>query len=196
VAFLIGPAPHETIAFTDPASGRLVRRLAPGKGAISSISCSPDGRTVYFSASGTIWSILSSGGDVRKIREGQSVIADPSGRRIIVKVIESARMRLFSVTLDTHVEHEINLDSAFAMSSSQLSTGALSADGRLLVPLAPRDSWFNPPGVIDLESGRMARIPSDNQSDYRSMAWTGKGDVIALKNGLRATLWKFQSASR
>ncbi len=73
--------------------------------------------------------------------------------------------------------------------------GGLSADGRLLVPLAPRDSWFNPPGIIDTATGRITRIPSDNQSDYRSMGWTRDGQVIALKNGLRATLWKFQPAS-
>jgi len=27
------------------------------------------------------------------------------------------------------------------------------------------------------------------------MGWTKDGEVIALKNGLRATLWKFQPAS-
>jgi hypothetical protein len=72
----------------------------------------------------------------------------------------------------------------------------LNADGRLLVPLRQRDSWFNPPAVIDTVTGRITRIPSDNQSDHRSMGWTRDGQVIALKNGLRATLWKFQPAWR
>jgi len=194
VAFMIGHAPHETIAFTDPASGRLVRRLAPGKGAIDSISCSPDGGTVYFSARDMIWSIPSSGGEARNIRAGQSVVADPSGGRLIVKVVERSQTRLFSVPLDGSPEHEVGLDHSIALSRSQLSTNALSADGRLLVPLAPADSWFNPPGVIDTATGRITRIPSGDQGDYRSMAWTRDGQVIAVTNGLRATLWKFQSA--
>jgi hypothetical protein len=72
----------------------------------------------------------------------------------------------------------------------------LSADGRLLAPLAPRDSWFNPPDVIDIATGRITRIPVDNQSDYSSIGWARDGQVIALMNGLRATLWKFQPALR
>jgi hypothetical protein len=196
VAFMIGPAPYETIAFTEPASGRIVRRIAPGKGPVSSVSCSPDGGTLYFSARGMIWSIPSSGGAARNIREGDRVVSDPAGRRLIVQVIDSSQLRLFSVPLDGSPEREIRLDHSIPLSRFPLSTGGLSPDGRLLVPLAPRDSWFNPPAVIDTATGRITRIPSDNQSDYRSMGWTRDGQVIALKNGLRATLWKFQPGAR
>jgi len=167
VAFMIGPAPHETIAFTEPASGRVVRRITPGKGRVDSISCSPEGGTLYFSALGEIWSIPSSGGEARKIRAGASVVADPSGRRLIVKVTESSQERLFSVPLDGGTEREIQLDNSIRVARSRLATSALSADGRLLAPLAPRDSWFNPPGVIDTATGRITRIPSDDRGDYR-----------------------------
>ena len=40
VVFMIGPAPHETLAFTEPATGRIVRRISPDKGPIDSVSCS------------------------------------------------------------------------------------------------------------------------------------------------------------
>jgi hypothetical protein len=72
----------------------------------------------------------------------------------------------------------------------------LHAGGRLLAPLLPHDSWFNPPAVIDTVSGHITRIPSDNLSDYQSIGWTPDGQVMALKIGLRATLWKFQPVSR
>jgi WD40 repeat protein len=192
VAFMLGPAPHETIAFTDPASGRLIRRISPGKGPVNSVSCSPDGGTLYFAARGMIWSIPSSGGEARKIRRGQSAVSDPAGRSLVVKVIENPEMRLFSVPMDGSPEREIRFDHSIAMSRSQLSSNALSADGRLLVPLAPPDSWFNPPAVIDTTTGHVTRIPSDNQSDYRSLGWMRDGQVMALKNGLRAMLWKFK----
>jgi hypothetical protein len=192
VAFLIGPAPRETIAFTELESGRIVRRIAPGKGVVSSMACSPDGATLYFSAGRAIWSISTSGGEARKIRVGDRVIADPSGRRLIVQEIENARSRFFSVPVDGSAEHEIQLDRSIPLSRSALSTGALRADGRLLVPLVPPDSWFNPPAVIDTATGRVTRIPSDHQSDYRSLGWTPDGQVMALKNGLRATLWRFR----
>jgi hypothetical protein len=130
------------------------------------------------------------------VREGGSVVADPSGRRLIVKAVEGSQDSLFSVPLDGSPEREIKLDNSIRMPGSRLSTSGLSADGRLLAPLAPRDSWFNPPGVIDTATGRITRIPSADQGDYRSLAWTHDGEVIALRNGLRATLWKFQPLSR
>jgi hypothetical protein len=200
VAFMIGPEPHETIAFAEPASGRMVRTIAPGKGPVDSISCSPDGKTVYFAARGVIWSTLSSGpsaGSVaRKIRAGDSVVADPSGRRVIVQVQESLQLHRFSVPLDGAPEREIPADSSFLVVPLPLSPNALHADGRLLASLRLGDSWFNPPGVIGTVSGRITRIPSDNLSDLVSIGWTPDSQVMALKIGLRATLWKFQPVSR
>src|SRR5262249_33184782 len=52
IALMTGPEPHESIAFAEPASGRLVRTIEPGKGPVDSIVCSPDGKTVYFAARG------------------------------------------------------------------------------------------------------------------------------------------------
>jgi predicted Ser/Thr protein kinase len=196
VAFMIGPAPHETIALTEPESGRIVSRISPGKGPVASVACSPDGATLYFSARGVIWSLASSGGEARRVRAGDHVVADPSGRRLVVQVIENSQSHLFSVPLDGGQESEIHPDPNIRLTFSTLSTSGLSVDGRLLVPLAPRDSWFNPPAVLDIASGLITRIPSESQGDYRSMGWTRNGQVIALKNGLRATLWKFRPTAR
>jgi hypothetical protein len=41
----------------------------------------------------------------------------------------------------------------------------LRRHGRLLLPLQPRDSWFNAPGVLDMATGRLTRLPSDDVSD-------------------------------
>ena len=200
VAFMIGPEPHETIAFAEPASGRLVRTIAPAKGPVESITCSPDGKTVYFAARGVIWSApssgLSGGGEARKIRAGDVVVADPSGRRLIVQVQESSQLHRFSVPLDGGPEREIPPDSSIPISPIALSPNALNADGRLLTSLLLRDSWFNPPGLIDTATGRTTRIPSDNLSDYQSVGWTPDGQVMAFRIGVRATLWKFQPMPR
>jgi serine/threonine protein kinase len=200
IAFMIGPEPHETIAFAEPASGRVVRSIKPGMGPVDSMSCSPDGKMVYFSTRGVIRSIPTSGlageSEARTIRPGDVVVADPSGRRLIVQVQESSQLHRFSVPLDGGPEREIPLDRSLPVAPLPLSSNALNADGRLLTPLTLRDSWFNPPAVLDTTTGRVTRIPADNLSDYQSIGWTPDGRVMALKIGLRATLWKFQPVTR
>ena len=73
-----------------------------------------------------------------------------------------------------------------------LSPNSVSADGRLLFPLQALDSWFSPIGLIDTATGRVTRVASDDVSDYHSMAWLPAGRILALRVGLRSTLWKFQ----
>jgi eukaryotic-like serine/threonine-protein kinase len=199
IAFMIGPEPHETIAIAEPATGRMVRSIAPGKGPVDSLACSPDGKTLYFAARGVIWSMSSSGPSTaaaRKIRSGDGVVADASGSRLIVRVLEGSRLRRFSVALDGSTEREIPLDDSVSVGPPALSPNALHVDGRLLTTLVPRDSYFNPPGVTDTVTGRTTRIPAENLSDYHSIGWTPEGDVMALKIGLRATIWKFHQVPR
>ena len=199
VAFMIGPDPHETIGFAEPASGRLARSIAPGKGPVDSISCSPDGKTVYFAARGVIWSIPSSGAtgaQARKVRAGDSIAMDPSGNRLIVQSQDSLQLRRFSVPLDGGPEREIPIDASITSAPIQMSPNAMDARGRLLATLILRDSWFNSPGVIDTVTGRVTRIPSENLSDYQSIGWSPDGHIVALKIGLRATMWKFQPTPR
>jgi dipeptidyl aminopeptidase/acylaminoacyl peptidase len=196
IAFVIGPAPRQTIAVAEVANGRITRRIAPGKGVIKSLASSPAGQTLYFAAGNSVWAIPSSGGDATMICSGDSVTADPSGRSLVVVRVETSRMRLFRVTLDGKSEQEIPADDSVPLFPEVLSPNALRSDGRLLAPLAPRDSWFNPPAIVDTATGRITRIPADDASDYHSMSWLPDGQVVALKIGLRATIWKFKPEPR
>ena len=196
IAFVIGPTPRQTIALAEIANGRIIRRIAPGKGVINSLASSPDGKELYFAAGNSVWAIPSSGGETRMICSGDSVTADPSGRGLVISRIETSKMRLFRVALDGKSEQEISVDDSVPLFPQILSPNALRSDGRLLAPLAPRDSWFDPPGIVDTANGRITRIPSDNTSDYHSMAWLPDGQIVALKIGLRATIWKFKREPR
>lgn len=192
IAFVIGPEPRQIIAIADVASGRVMRRLAPNKGAVVSIAASPDGKTVFFAASGRIWSIPAMGGEAKAIRPGDSVVVEPNGRDLIVRANESSRARLFRTTLDGSAEREIVLDGSNRLVPVwPLTPGAIHPDGRMLVSLLPTNSWFNPIGVLDLASGRITRTLADPQNDFHTMSWTADGKIMALKMALRAALWKF-----
>ena len=192
IAFIIGSAPHQTIALADIASGRVTRRIPLTKGEIQSMASSPDGKTLYCAAGGNIWAVSSSGGEPRMIRAGDSVTADPSGRQLVIAAHDSSKFRLFRVPVGGGSEQEIMTDVSVPLIGYPLSSNALSTDGRLLQPLQPLDSWFNPPGLLDTATGRITRLAADDVSDYHSMAWLPDGRIMALRIGLRSTLWRLQ----
>jgi eukaryotic-like serine/threonine-protein kinase len=199
IAFMIGPEPHETIAIAEPASGRLVRTLASGKGPVVSLACAPDGKTIFFAARGVVWSVPSAGSatpEARRIRVGDGVVADPSGTKILVRGMEGSEIHLFSVPLDGSAERKIPLGKTDPVAPVPLAPNALSPDGRLLVGLVRPDLYFNPPGLVDTNTGRVTRMPSEILCDYQGIGWTPDEHVIALKIGTRATMWKFQPAPR
>jgi eukaryotic-like serine/threonine-protein kinase len=192
IACLIGRGARRAIIVAAISSGRIVRRIPFTKGEISSLASSPDGKVLYCSANGTIWSVLTSSGELHRIRAGNGVAVDPRGQFLLVQVIEMPKSRLIRVPLNGSPEQEIPLKGPFHLTPYPISSGAISADSRLLAPLASPDSWAFPPGVVDLASGRMRRIPVDRLADYRTMAWAPDGQVIAGAAALEATIWKFQ----
>jgi hypothetical protein len=199
IAFVIGPAPHQTIALVETASGRVTRRIAPGKGVISGLTASADGATLYFCAGGSVWAVPSSGGEARAVSSGDGVVMEPSGRSLIVARGESSHIRMFHVPLDGTPEREILSDSSgllYGDYGGYFSSGSIDAKGRLLVALSPLDSWFNPLGILDTATGRIARVPADSLSDHHSAVWTSEGNILSTQVGLRATIWKFQPEAK
>jgi hypothetical protein len=193
VAFLIGPEPRRTIAVAEIASGRIARRLPLDKGTIRSLAASPDGQTLFASAGGTIWSMpATGGGEPHRIRAGDSVVMDPSGRRLVVQVNDTPKLRLFDVPVSGDAEREIPLNGPFGLSDLALNSGAIGADGHLLVSLASADSWFFMPGLVNLTTGAITRIPIDRVGDYWILLRAPDGQVIAGVFEDRSTLWRFQ----
>lgn len=117
---------------------------------------------------------------------------DPQGQHLFVQIVETPKIRLIRVPLNGGSEREIPLTGPFHLAPYPISSGAISSDGRLLAPLASPDSTLFPPGIIDLASGQMMRIPVDRLGDYRNMTWGPDGQVIAGAASLHATIWKFQ----
>jgi serine/threonine protein kinase len=196
IAFLIGPEPRHTIAMAAISNGRITSRIHFDKGTITSLACSPDGKTLFCAAGGAVWSIPVSGRGPRKICPGDSVAVDPAGQNLLVQVVTRPKPRLIRVPLDGGPEQELPLNGPFHLAWAPIASNSISRDGRILVPLALPDSWFFAPGIIDLQTGRMTRIPVDHFGDYHHMAWTSDGQVIAAARDLRAAIWKFQPRGR
>ncbi len=193
IAFMIGTEPHQTLAVADPPSGRIERRIPLNKGTVVSLASSLDAKTLYAAAGGAIWAISSTNSEPRMIRAGDSVAMDPSGRYLLICANEASKSRLFRLPLEGGAETEVNLDPKQPLMGTWfLSPSSLNADGRLLFPLQPLDSWFSPIGLVDTATGRVTRLATDDVSDYHSLAWLPDGRILALRVGLRSTLWRFQ----
>jgi eukaryotic-like serine/threonine-protein kinase len=153
IAFVIGPDPHETIAIADTANGRIIGRIAPGKGAILSLAASPDGAALYFAAGGSVWSVASTGGDAHRISAGDGVVADPAGRELVVVRKDSSRILLFRMPVNGGPEQAVPLDSAARVYYMVVSPGTMRGDGRMLLSLNILDSWFNPLALLRHDFG-------------------------------------------
>src|SRR5262249_30074703 len=94
VALLVGPDPRRTIGVAAIDSGRIIRRPPFDKGDIRSLAASPDASPLSLAAGGGIWSLPAAGGEPRKIRAGTSATIDPTGRHLLVQVVEAPKTRL------------------------------------------------------------------------------------------------------
>jgi hypothetical protein len=196
IAFAIGPLPHDTIGIAETSNGRISGRISPGKGAITSLAATPDGGTIYFAASGTVWSVPAGGGDAYKIAGGEAVMWDPSGRGLAIVRRESSRITLWRRAIEGGSERQVPIDSAAPLLDLFVSPGTIHPDGRMLVSLTPPDSWFNPPALLDMATGRVTRLLNNGLNDYHSLAWMPDGQIVATQQGMRATIWKFTPSSK
>lgn len=63
-------------------------------------------------------------------------------------------------------------------------------NGRLLAP-GSSPTWYWPPAIFDLATGKSTRIPLAYVSDFHHMSWTPDGKVMACALVWRSNMWKF-----
>jgi len=107
-------------------------------------------------------------------------------------VNDTPKLRLFEVEVNGGAEREIALSGPFELTDFPLNSGAITADGQLMVPLASANSWFFWPGLVDLATGTMTRIPVDHVGDYSMLLRAPDGQIISGAFEDRAVLWRFQ----
>ena len=71
-----------------------------------------------------------------------------------------------------------------------VSDRAISRDDRMLVGGISSSSWFWTPFVMDLATGRMTPVATDQLGDYYRPTWTPEGDVYAVVV-MSSAIWKF-----
>ncbi len=190
--FVTGTAPTRTLALASVADGRITRRLTRvDAGAILGMAGSPDGTTIFYADSGTVWAVPAGDGEPRKIRGGNGVAVDPRGRDLLVSLNEPAGVRLIRMPIAGGSEQVVPLPSDLRLSPTALSSNAIGRDGRIAVRVTPIDTWFWPAVIFDPATGRVQRVPGGDRVDMLSAGWANDGRLVTLALSVRGSLWRF-----
>jgi Tol biopolymer transport system component len=187
---MMGPAASPDIAFVNTADGRLVRRFHAPSADIGSLDASPDGRTLYYTYAGSVWSLPAEGGTPTKLGAGDSLTVEPETGDLIVKLDESARIRLVRMKPAGGAVADIPLHGELRLIQRALMPGSVR-QGKLVLGVASADSWFWHAAVIDLTTGAVSKLTAVNPSDFHFATWRSDGVPIGFGFGLNTSLWQF-----
>jgi serine/threonine protein kinase len=191
--FVAGTVPTRTLALASVADGRITRRLTRvDAGAILGIAGSPDGTTIFYVDSGTVWAVPAGDGEPRKIRGGNGVAVDPRGRDLLVSLNEPAGVRLIRMPISGGSEQLVPLPSDLRLSPTPLGGNAIGRDGRITVRVTPIDTWFWPAAIFDPATGRVVRVPGGDQADMAAPGWANDGRLVTVAARVQGSLWRFR----
>jgi eukaryotic-like serine/threonine-protein kinase len=195
VAFVAGTGSEQTIVIASAADGRISRRLQGCKGIyVTRLAASRDGRTLYYSADGTIWSIPAADGKPHKIAPGDGVAVDPNGKDLIISSLEKSGESLFRVPLSGGPPQQIHIQGNVTLDPLALGEHSLSKRGKLVIVVTSPDSWFFSAAVLDVATGGVKRIPLNFTGDILQSRWTSDGHILALAEPMQAHIWRFRPA--
>ena len=180
------------LAVVSLSDGRIIRRLDATKGlTLDSLSPAIDGKTLYYTASGSVWAIAADGaGAPRKLVPGDGVVVDPNGRDFIVFRNEKDAARLFRVPIAGGAEEAISIPGNLRLAMPPLSN-AINKDGRILMTVDSLDSCWERTAILDPRTGKAERIQVPFSGDIWSPAWTPDGRILAQGLQARTALWRF-----
>jgi eukaryotic-like serine/threonine-protein kinase len=194
-AVMMGSSKSPDIAIVNTADGRLVRRFKAPSATIFTMGASPDGRTLYYTDAGSVWSLPAEGGTPAKIGAGDSLTVDPDTGDLIVKLDEGARSRLVRMKPQGGDVEPIPVHGVLRLIPNPLMPGAVRR-GRLVLAVASVDSWFWHPATLDLKTGIVTKLTETTLSDFHFVTWRADGVPIGFAYGLDSMLWRFTPRAR
>jgi hypothetical protein len=192
---MMGPVASPDIAIVNTEDGRLVRRFHAPAAEIGSLDASPDGRTLYYTHAGSVWSLPAEGGTPTKLGAGDSLTVEQESGDLIVKLDESARIRLVRMKPVGGAVAAIPVKGDLRLIQRALMPGSVR-QGKLVLGLASADSWFWHAATIDLETGVVTKLTTVNPSDFHFATWRADGVPIGFGFGLNTSLWHFTARAR
>jgi hypothetical protein len=184
----------DTLLVASIATGRIMARI-PWFPDVARYTGSPDGKLIYYSRGGVIWEMPVTGGESRRIRDGDIAALDPTGRYLVIEVNAADRVRLFHVPLDGTPEREIPLRGPLRFSPEALNLNAIAPDGRILFTAVSASLWHWQAAILDPRTGAVEVLPGGEHADTEA-SWTSDGRVWVVGDDLESTMWRYRPAQR
>jgi hypothetical protein len=78
----------------------------------------------------------------------------------------------------------------FSLIQNPLAPGSIRR-GKLVVPIASKDSWNWFAGVLDLKTSQLQKVTVNLDTDSQWPTWDSEGRILAYVLGTTGRLWKF-----
>jgi hypothetical protein len=103
-------------------------------------------------------------------------------------------VHLVRVPLAGGPEQDVHVQSDLTIGPLPLGANGLRRDGKLLIGVAPRDSWFFNPAMLDLASGKLTRVPLklNFTGDLLLSGWTNDGRILGFGEPMHTHIWRFR----
>jgi hypothetical protein len=181
------------IAIVSKADGRIVQRVpVPGE-RLASLTSSPDGKMLYYSSAGFIWSIPIEGGAPRKLAAGDNVSADVNGRDLIVSLQDKDAIRLMRVPVGGGTPQRIPMTGDLRIPDTKLNPSIVGAGGMIAVTTASSDRWMLQAGLLDPRTGALRRIPLNFDGETQWPGWTRDGKLVSIGTVIGMSVWRFHA---
>ena len=192
VTLAIGEGSAQSLAIASIANRRLTRRLEGTKGLnIDSVAASPDGRTLYFAASGSIYAIPVEDGQPQRLRNGDSVVVDPNRHELIVRLTDIDGTRLVRQPIAGGPELPIAIQDGIRVAPWFIWSSAVGKDSSVLVSLSVPEMWFWPVGLLNPDTGQVRVLDVGPRDADLGAGWAHDGQIIVNAMRVRSSMWRF-----
>ncbi len=199
VAFLIGNDSSRRIAIASLVDGRILRRLTrPHAANVSALAGSPDGKSLFYVESGTVWAMPSEGGSPRKYTEGDQVAVDPTGQSLIIELTTRDAVRLVRVPVGGGRAGDSDAERCAVVHGALAKRQLWPRTGGFAVRIAPPDSRVLAPRPFSIRTQACSPSCPVRDLDMNKAAWGADGRLVSLALPERSSLWRFRpvTASR
>jgi len=196
VALRIGLGAGRRLAVASLRDGRILRSLDINAASVESVAASPDGKTLYYSSEGAVWSVPAAGGaQPRRITEGNSVSLDPAGTFLYISQIGKDPPALVRVSTAGGPVEAIPIPPALYLTPDMLSPAAVDARGRILVETVSANSYWYGAAILDPNRKSGTPVNVIYSGDLWAPGWTADGRILALGARFNSSIWRFSQES-